>query len=300
MLGLYPATDANDLTEWQQGNAVPPIEGADFSQWQQELGAHALPYGLQTFPIQQSGFEKDFLLSVGEKNCPYYKTFAEAEFTGVNYNFSHALAETYFDLSQKMVEMDVSNEELCDYLTWAYMNAIPLKGTDEDLQTYNTLATSFCPENYYNQMTMATLRANDESGSLLTSEFLQNIKSKVEMALKRGESEEENVSYLPLSYANYQALTSNNLLAIANQTLWGVNTEQALPDSSTLIFEVNHDGTIQGYLNDQEYTPKGCSASGPCDATVFLDAIMKFVAFPDVETACNNETTLQEGFAIQN
>lgn len=51
MMGLYPSTHANDLTEWQQGNAVPPIEGADFSKWQQELGAYALPYGLQTYPI---------------------------------------------------------------------------------------------------------------------------------------------------------------------------------------------------------------------------------------------------------
>ncbi len=51
MLGLYPSTHANDLTEWQQTNAVPPIEGADFSEWQKELGASALPYGLQTFPI---------------------------------------------------------------------------------------------------------------------------------------------------------------------------------------------------------------------------------------------------------
>ena len=46
MMGLYPATDANDLNEWQQKNAVPPIYGADFSKWQQELGAHALPHGL--------------------------------------------------------------------------------------------------------------------------------------------------------------------------------------------------------------------------------------------------------------
>jgi len=46
MMGLYPANNQNDLTEWQQGNAVPPIKDADFSQWQAELGAKALPYGL--------------------------------------------------------------------------------------------------------------------------------------------------------------------------------------------------------------------------------------------------------------
>lgn len=52
MMGMFPASDANNLTEWQQGNAVPPIKGADFSEWQAELGAAALPYGLNTFPIQ--------------------------------------------------------------------------------------------------------------------------------------------------------------------------------------------------------------------------------------------------------
>ena len=50
-MGLYPANNQNDLNEWQQGNAVPPIEGADFSQWQAELGEKALPFGLNTFPI---------------------------------------------------------------------------------------------------------------------------------------------------------------------------------------------------------------------------------------------------------
>jgi hypothetical protein len=33
MMGFFPEGDDNDLTEWQQGNAVPPIEGADFSEW---------------------------------------------------------------------------------------------------------------------------------------------------------------------------------------------------------------------------------------------------------------------------
>jgi hypothetical protein len=33
MMGLYPETEANNLTDWQQQNAVPPIEGADFSEW---------------------------------------------------------------------------------------------------------------------------------------------------------------------------------------------------------------------------------------------------------------------------
>lgn len=48
---------------------MPPIEGADFSEWQQELGAKALPFGLNTFPITQTGFEDDMMLSLGSRNC---------------------------------------------------------------------------------------------------------------------------------------------------------------------------------------------------------------------------------------
>jgi hypothetical protein len=52
MMGFYPASNLNTLTEWQQSNAVPPIKGADFSKWQEELGSSALPFGFNTFPIQ--------------------------------------------------------------------------------------------------------------------------------------------------------------------------------------------------------------------------------------------------------
>jgi len=51
MMGIYPFDEKN-LTEWQQGNAVPPVQGADFSAWQSELASYALPYGLNIFPIQ--------------------------------------------------------------------------------------------------------------------------------------------------------------------------------------------------------------------------------------------------------
>ena len=30
-MGVYPANNQNELTEWQQGNAVPPIKDADFT-----------------------------------------------------------------------------------------------------------------------------------------------------------------------------------------------------------------------------------------------------------------------------
>lgn len=47
-------------------------------------------------------------------------------------NLETSTEETYPDLFAKMQEMDVNSEELCDYMTWAYMNAIPLSGSIAD------------------------------------------------------------------------------------------------------------------------------------------------------------------------
>jgi hypothetical protein len=69
MMGFYPSSDLNHLNEWQQSNAVPPIKDADFSKWQEELGSKALPYGFNTFPIQQTGLDADYMLSVNANNC---------------------------------------------------------------------------------------------------------------------------------------------------------------------------------------------------------------------------------------
>lgn len=145
-------------------------------------------------------------------------------------------------------------------------------------------------------MTQAALKANDYTAYLMTSEFLQNIKAKVDIALNKT----ENADDLPLAYTNYQALNSNTLLAIASQSLEGVDRTKALPDSSTLIFEVNADGTIRGFLNDQEYTPMGCSAAQACQADTFVAGIMAYVAHADVASACASEVPSGDDLAILN
>lgn len=102
MMGLYPSTHANDLTEWQQENAVPPIEGADFSEWQKELGAYALPHGLQTFPIQQAGFEADFVLSLSQKNCKLYDGRISPTLTALSTSLDTILANDFADIWSEM------------------------------------------------------------------------------------------------------------------------------------------------------------------------------------------------------
>lgn len=50
------------------------MDGADFSAQQAELGNHALPYGLNIFPIQNTGLEVDFLLALNDLNCLLFKS----------------------------------------------------------------------------------------------------------------------------------------------------------------------------------------------------------------------------------
>lgn len=76
--GLYPpSTNINFLNEWQQRNAVPPLDNVlndQWTQWQQELGDKALPYGFNTFPINVQGHEDDYLLHLDGNNCPKFNT----------------------------------------------------------------------------------------------------------------------------------------------------------------------------------------------------------------------------------
>jgi len=90
---------------------------------------------------------------------------------------------------------------------------------------------------------------------------------------------------------NYQALTGDIVLSIANQALEDVKIDKALPASSSLIFEVNADKTIRGYLNDEEHVPAGCKGAKSCTSDLFIAALKQKVhnggSFPEMEDACN-------------
>lgn len=127
MMGLYPESTVNMLTEWQQGNAVPPIENADFSKWQEELGASALPYNINTFPINQTGLDQDWLLSLNMENCsrwkqeygPQYETLVKK----ADLHFKSAWPAYY----KNMVAKKANFYEYCDYLQWAYYTGVQLE-----------------------------------------------------------------------------------------------------------------------------------------------------------------------------
>ena len=145
------------------------------------------------------------------------------------------------------------------------------------------------------------LEVNNANANLVASGFLNNLANKVEGAMAPSHGFENTMGNLVFS--NYQALTSDIVLAIATQALEDVSTEKALPASSSLIFEVGADNTIRGYLNDVEMIPSGCKAdktetSKACNATVFVSSIREKVmnqgSFPEMADACNtSEPDLQ-------
>lgn len=84
MMGLYPGNDVNVLNEWQQGNAVPPID-YDYSQWQDSLGIFALPYGFNTFAMFQTGRADDYFLAISDYNCQLFDKYWRIDVQDIDY-----------------------------------------------------------------------------------------------------------------------------------------------------------------------------------------------------------------------
>ena len=164
--------------------------------------------------------------------------------------------------------MKVTGEELCDYLTWAHYNAVPLKGDATRQAEYQTLVSTTCVASYYNSVTEATVSTSESDQNLVSSGFLKTLSDNVGLALQYGQSA-ENAPDMPLAFTNYQALTEDILLTIAAQTLQDVDTTAKLPASSSLIFEIGADNIVTGYLNDVQMVPAGCADMTSCTATEF-------------------------------
>ena len=173
-----------------------------------------------------------------------------------------------------MTTKDVSGEELCDYLTWAHFNAVPLQGDKERQDAYAKLVSETCPAAYYDPVTREVQSTNEAEGNLVASGFLSVLVDRVSLAVSETDAE-NGPRDLPLALANYQALTSDILLTIAGQALQlpSEETEAQLPASSNLIFEIWNDQTVHGYLNDVEFVPSGCKKDEPCTADLFTTAI---------------------------
>jgi len=186
-----------------------------------------------------------------------------------------------------MKEMQVTGVELCDYLTWAYYNAIPLVGDIDRQEDYRTLATETCPQDYYDKITETVLSVSAANKNLVSSAFLTNLVNQVNLASVK---QTGNAVELPLAFSNYQALNSDVLLAIASQSLADDVGQKTLPASSQLFFEIWADNTVHGFLNDVELTPVGCTVNTACTTEKFLAGLKAKIGLTDLEAACKVDT----------
>ncbi len=174
--GLYPpSTNINFLNDWQQRNAIPPLDNVlndQWSQWQQELGNKALVNGFNTFPINVQGHEDDLMLHLDGNNCPKFNTSlvqawpAYESSTKAKFgDFLTRLGQLYGTGSQMGV-MDGLNA--CEYLSWAYYHDIQLTFSyaQTDIDSCNNLTNSYY--NYY-------LDVDESLGYLAANQYLKKL-----------------------------------------------------------------------------------------------------------------------------
>ena len=90
---------------------------------------------------------------MSEKNCQLYKTQISQTLAGLDQTLETVIATDYSDIWAEMQAKEVSGVELCDYLTWAHYNAVPLVGDDARQAEYASLVSDTCPQSYYNPKT---------------------------------------------------------------------------------------------------------------------------------------------------
>lgn len=278
MYGLYPASDQNDLTEWQQGNAVPPIEGADFSKWQEELGAHALPHGINTFPIQMFGKDHDWLLAMNEKNCARWESEWNSVWAGKEEWYDGAFAKKFPEAMDHINTAGGNVHDFCNYMEWAHLNGVELSiERDTALNIHQ-----FCNNYTHTRVTMKQ-GLDDKDSHIMSSMLINDLKNQLTVIKNASSS---NTLPVPQVYKAYTALTRDHLSVFVNALFnkKAAQTEFAgLPVASTMFIEVMADSTVRGFVNDRPVP-----FNFDCESTVdgMLECLDKMTTFSDVESAC--------------
>ena len=95
------------------------------------------------------------------------------------------------------------------------------------------------------------------------------------------ESPEDNVNY-----NTFQSLNTDILYAFAS----GIQADAKnyyLPAASNLVFELNKDGQVFGFLNDSQMTIEGCPDMSKCAVEDFVKTLRAKSAVPSAETCAD-------------
>ena len=60
--------------------------------------------------------------------------------TAISADLNKALESEYNDIYAEMKKKGIAGDELCDYMTWSYYNAVPLQGDSHTKEQYRRLA----------------------------------------------------------------------------------------------------------------------------------------------------------------
>ena len=194
------------------------------------------------------------MLSINSGNCERYASKMKPLAKQANEKLEKSLAMDFKDIWMKFEADEVSGSQLCSYLDWAYYARVALKG---EMAQYQKIHETLCQE-YFNSITQANISVEWADKGIMSNEFMRKFLTIMSFA---DEAQEQNTLAKKTQFYNFQTLNSDILNTFALATAQNPKmptTMEKLPASSSIVFEMFVDGTIKGYLNDEEYTLGGC------------------------------------------
>jgi hypothetical protein len=294
MHGLYPpSTNINFLNEWQQANAVPPLDNVlsdQWTAWQKELGNVALTDGLNVYAINVEGHEDDFLMMVNDKICPKYGAAITTSLPAFETSIKTLTDVLYASLAVYLGSTPDLTTALnfCYYLQWADLNEIDLSIA---LQASDLTQCQSLIESY----TQNTITVDQSIAYIASQTFLAQLRDKIKAAtglmdykktkfyLKhaskssdRGDEAHANNADDKPSFFLYVTEEINVRLLVSGlvgkktglQAFIGAGSQP----SSNLIVELYLDSGkffVDAFYNDEQIQLGGCSTMA-CDTTTFL------------------------------
>jgi hypothetical protein len=281
---------------------VPPIEGFDFSPWIEEMGADALPFGLNVFPIEQLGIEVDRMLSINEDNCERFREEFTVPFAQIEAQNTLLFTRAYPDLAEEVVSAGGTLSNFCEYLDWAYYTGVSLKGEWD----YDMIRNQPCMYNSLQRVSMMN-KVDLTDKNLVTGTMINEIINKMTLIMDQ-EPVTDPTQEANTVFFNYQVL-SNDILNAMGRSLFNQDDfaenyggfKAVLPPSSQIVIEVrndtNDDGTktysVYASLNDICMNVYNCGENVyDCQIPNWITQLTTEVGYTDMETTCADMTNL--------
>ena len=237
------------------------------------------------------GPEADVMLSMNSNNCARYGAGMEQPLTDAEAQLEQSMKDNYQSIWTDMLTAGTTGPEMCNYLDWAYYARVNLTG---DMQTWIEIHNTVC-KTYSDSVTQANIALEWSDDGLVSNAFNQKLLD----IIRAGYAHEgKNIAAHRAVFFNFQTLTPDILSAIAlsteNSSTQMPTAQETLPASSSIVLEVNKDGTIRGYLNDEEYILGGCAGKEGCQLSDFENHLQANVdKIPKITEYCKRSENIE-------